>query len=867
MGSFAATGGDTTDVVSRLRGYMRNVEAFNALFPQEKVYLHLDNTGYFAGETIWFKAYVVRADKTVATDISRVLYVELVHSSGEVLKSCKVRIENGQASGCLKLDDAFLLSGFYEIRAYTRYMANWDYRGVFSRVIPVFREPEKRGDYSQKKIDLFSYKLRLPNYREQDSTFEEGIGIKFYPEGGKAVRGLPCRMAFRVSEADGTPVDTVVYLMDGEGKVEDTLATVREGCGMFRYLPDGRELYLSLRPRFRKRDCFPLPAASESGGSIYVDAVSSSDTVRLRVRTLRSDTLGLALTHNGNILWGEVAAVSQSGVAYSFPRTSLPGGVSRFTLFDRKGEILADRLVFTRPVPSSADTIRITPLSGQLLPCCPVRLSVSAPPNATFSFSAMDVGSSTGGCHMNPQVWLLLASEVGGYISRPEYYFESGDLEHRRAADLLMMVQGWRRYDWEVMSGNVPFKAKQPVEDSLYLFGRLHRKWRWNPVGGVKLSAYLYNKDGFSLTGHTVTDSTGYYAFSLPDIYGEWNMVFKTQREGKAKSYYVAVDRHFRPLLRRLAAPEMSDFPDVEPNLSFGMSPEGDSTVVVLPRKVIALPEVEVKKKRFTDNARAAWENEINGAHVSNIYYNCDKICDEIADRGEEIPGFDDWLDEKNPFFEYSYGMAGNRIWRYKGHPVRWVLNNNSSAHDAMPIFLDELKSIYICEDFATRRRYGRSNNIHYGSAGISDGASSTYAENNNGTADFGTSGHNSYDYGYNDYNQFYNSHSTSSSDRAINGNSNVTVFLYTHHKFLPNVKGVRRTHFEGYNKPSVFEMDDYSVLPPMEDFRRTLYWNPDVTTDKDGKAVIEFYNNSSCREIQVSAEGITTDGRCIFKK
>ena len=163
MGSFAATGGDTTDVVSRLRGYMRNVEAFNALFPQEKVYLHLDNTGYFAGETIWFKAYVVRADKTVATDISRVLYVELVHSSGEVLKSCKVRIENGQASGCLKLDDAFLLSGFYEIRAYTRYMANWDYRGVFSRVIPVFREPEKRGDYSQKKIALFSYKLRLPN--------------------------------------------------------------------------------------------------------------------------------------------------------------------------------------------------------------------------------------------------------------------------------------------------------------------------------------------------------------------------------------------------------------------------------------------------------------------------------------------------------------------------------------------------------------------------------------------------------------------------------------------------------------------------------------------------------------------------------
>ena len=94
-----------------------------------------------------------------------------------------------------------------------------------------------------------------------------------------------------------------------------------------------------------------------------------------------------------------------------------------------------------------------------------------------------------------------------------------------------------------------------------------------------------------------------------------------------------------------------------------------------------------------------------------------------------------------------------------------------------------------------------------------------------------------------------------------------VTVFVYTHHTFFGNVKGLRRTYFQGYNVPSTFEMNDYSLLPPMEDFRRTLYWNPDVTTDKDGKAVIEFYNNSTCREIQVSAEGITTDGRCIFNE
>ena len=45
---------------------------------QEKVYLHLDNNCYYRGEEIWYKAYVVRADNNQYTDMSRLLYVELV---------------------------------------------------------------------------------------------------------------------------------------------------------------------------------------------------------------------------------------------------------------------------------------------------------------------------------------------------------------------------------------------------------------------------------------------------------------------------------------------------------------------------------------------------------------------------------------------------------------------------------------------------------------------------------------------------------------------------------------------------------------------------------------------------------------------
>ena len=58
---------------------------------------------------------------------------------------------------------------------------------------------------------------------------------------------------------------------------------------------------------------------------------------------------------------------------------------------------------------------------------------------------------------------MLLCSELRGYVLHPEYYFESDDAAHRKAADMLMLTQGWRRYDWRVMSGMEPFELSQPV--------------------------------------------------------------------------------------------------------------------------------------------------------------------------------------------------------------------------------------------------------------------------------------------------------------------------------------------------------------------------------------------------------------------
>ena len=61
----------------KLEALQTNFEQFARKNPQERVYLHFDNTSYYKGENIWFNAYVVRDDNLHHTDI----YHWLIHPS------------------------------------------------------------------------------------------------------------------------------------------------------------------------------------------------------------------------------------------------------------------------------------------------------------------------------------------------------------------------------------------------------------------------------------------------------------------------------------------------------------------------------------------------------------------------------------------------------------------------------------------------------------------------------------------------------------------------------------------------------------------------------------------------------------------
>lgn len=826
-----------------IREMVNRINLFNRYLPQEKVYLHFDNTAYFMGEKMWFKAYVLRSDNHHATDVSRVLYVELLDRSGNVVETQKLPIgAMGQADGVFDLRNV-LAGGFYEVRAYTRYMLNWDSSWLFSRVFPIFETPGKEGDYSRPSLGKTAWQVResekVPTKEKTGISFakpEDG-NIAFFPEGGHLVENLSCRVAFEIRDRQGLPVNGTGELSCGE-ECLCSVSTSQNGRGVFSLVAQPGKIYsLNLKDKRGRLYRQELPVAEKEGCSMRLTRSGKPWCVTLNTTTsFAQDSLGIVLTAHGALKHVDVVAGSRS-IYLSLPDSAIADGVNRVSVVNGAGQVLADRLFFQYPR-TLKDSISVTVKETSLLPSSPINLSFHAPPSTIFSLSVRDADTEKNISSLDCENWLLLAGELHGYVSHPEYYFESDDAEHREAADLLMLVQGWRRYDLSQMMGKKNFKIVHPVEKGLSISGRLKGPQKKAIVSNQNLRFRLYNELGQSLSGNAVTDSLGYYVIEVPPCDGEWNMFVHIP-----KKYSIEIDRNFSPSPRSLSLLELMRPQDATAAMtSFHYSRNTDEVLekpagISMLSRVHMLPTV-VKKKHFWESG-IAWDNITEGREVSYLYYNIDKERDRLLDKGEEIPYIYEWLKQKNHAFKGDYrelfDAFNPAFWydkdvcdfSYNGNPILWMLDNSprcitnglpftgtvplmkSRTIDDMPVTMGEVKAIYITEAPNVWKRYLVGNAW------------------------------------------------------AKIGNM-ATVFVYTHKMFRKCPKNLRHTFFDGYSPAVEFYSPGYGELPSNEDFRRTLYWNPYVRTNKEGYVDLRICNTGTCRQLIISAEAITPDGNIV---
>ena len=229
-----------------LEGWAQRLKLFGQKIPQEEVFVHLDNTCYYLGDTLYYKAYMHLSDGRPSA-LSRLLYVELLNHDGYLVERQKVEMKQGQGDGSFILPDT-LYGGYYELRAYTRWQLNWgryehphtqdaedwffdkelardyyrDYEKLYSRVFPVYDKPKEAGDYAQ------GMTLRPLQRLVKGSDQAPKAVVTFFPEGGHLVAGVPNRVAFEANREDGKHLKGKLSLRGGA-----EAETVSRGRGTF----------------------------------------------------------------------------------------------------------------------------------------------------------------------------------------------------------------------------------------------------------------------------------------------------------------------------------------------------------------------------------------------------------------------------------------------------------------------------------------------------------------------------------------------------------------------------------------------------------------------------------------------------------
>ena len=459
--------------------------------PLNTPFVHMDNSCYFQGDTVFYKAYVVRSDNGKPSDLSRVLYTELLDNDGYLIERQILKLEDGQAHGSFCLSDT-LYCGYYELRAYTRWQLNWgvfehehsdrtkywffnrkmeeeyfrDYDKLYSRVFPIYKKPSEPGDYAH---DMALRPLRRYYRTREEKPQAE---ITFFPEGGSWIAGVEQRIAFEANSDEGEHLEGTLVVRNRQGEEVARARTEHRGRGVLTLKGQAEEKY---KAEFTwgqdYRSEAKLPEMEADGVVLQVKQRDEALCLHIETEgTAASDSLGLTILSGGILRHHQ--AITQSDI--ELPLSMLPNGIAQVTVYDRQGRVWADRLTFVRHAMSSMQPIAFEGIQDGYEPYSQITLNINAQRSGNISLAVHDKAlSEPTNDDGSLLTELLLSSQIKGFVEQPGYYFEKDDEMHRRHLELLMMVQGWRRFQWHGLTHT--FEQKQPLEKYRLLTGGVYK--------------------------------------------------------------------------------------------------------------------------------------------------------------------------------------------------------------------------------------------------------------------------------------------------------------------------------------------------------------------------------------------------------
>ncbi len=941
--------------------------AFGRTIPQEKVFIHMDNTSYQLGDTIWFSAYTRRTDTDRPSDVSGVLYVELYSQEGYLMERKLIEMRKGHGQGFFALNHQIQYAGFYELRAYTRWQLNWglhehkhsslfgkyfdseqqereyyrDYEKLYSRVFPVYDKPTAPGDWSHEMT------LRAMRRTYQSDPEKRKLRLALYPEGGNMVAGLPCRVAYEATWDDGEWADG--WLVIGG----DSVRVQNRGRGTFTLTPsEGMEREVRFVTTDGKTAKAKLPQAEQTGISLRMEQGKEGWTAHIaHTEDLPADSLAVSLMLEGRLLAAhglEEMEDEKARCQYAISDSllSVPG-VYQLTIFDPQGHVYADRLFFSKGNQAMQPTLSITGMKEEYSPYEPVNLKLKSwEGRSNLSLSVRDADRSdplydSG----NILTEMLLSSEIRGFVPQPGWYFERDDEERRTGLDLLMMTQGWRRFDWRDMAVQGAWDLCQPAEQAPILTGTTYNNEHWyapefyqtdidpgkNANGTEYATADSVRMLQFDPMLHI--DQSAHRPEDMPlDVIGRKRALDRQEQnspkrkelkvhaelvlssEGEAATYESASKQGAFRLQLPPFYGQGTLFVSVADTTKWkrgrtytwiqAQDDDEDVSWMFLPAKAKARRKLSVEEATYL--ARIIWPYP----HFVKPYsYYQNHLASRPADKGESgvkaSPGehlmrevtvgarrgvlrkFNDtWpvlaIDAdvaQNMEADLGLGFMQIMVADYGLDDARSA-SDRSEGPDAEPTFdlrygygktRRDLMGQDIPADSIYARKYlvsgsfsltRRNRVMGIGGFGadagltLSPGESQEYMGN-----------------GVWDKYVFYSDYSPRMEGSRLYYGANMPKTKLVKYPYPDGSRRQtyrdRRYVIDGFAYPAEFYSPDYSQQQPSqpEDYRRTLYWNPNVRMNQAGEADIKFYNGSRTTHLTIDAQGQGQDGTLLWSR
>jgi hypothetical protein len=670
---------------------------------------------------------------------------------------------------------------------------------------------------------------------------KQNIDLQFLPEGGNLVMGLKSVVGFKAigEDGNGTAVSGAIYNSKGEQVV--SFATIHNGMGVLQLTPKDNETYTAKieQPKGVLKS-FVLPKVNGRGVVMHIDNPESDDALKVSVAGMNSlptdSACYLIGTSRGVVYYSQKIELNRP--EYTISKKLFPSGIARFTFF-KEWRPLNERAVFI----DNQDQLnfKISQNKTTYLTRDSVGLEIEVkdksgiPVQGNFSLAVTDdsqVRADSLG-NYNIATSLLINSDLRGHVESPGYYINRKDNQAWRDLDNLMLTQGWTGYDWkDVFAPAKPLNFR--VEKDIAVTGTVTNIAK-KPVANAPV---LISSQKPSFVKVNYTDNNGRYEFSnLPTIDSGSFFIQASNSKGKKMSFgEVTVDK-FKPpvILETLNNPIMPWYVNTDSvQLNYVKRKVEKEKEAELKLTGRVIKEVKIKSTKIVRNSflsvppdLAFDEQDIRESTVMNLYQFLQ----------QKLPGAKVVIKNLLPTLLVNHSFIDIYV---DGLPLPVYLDPASTVDD----LIEELSQFQVVQFKSMEVWLAQpTNHPHYSAGQIFNSEDWLRI-------------HGSHDY------LFARAHLKT--NEPI-GTTTISIVTETGRGWFsyraPDVVTYRPLPLL---YPQQFYSPKYDAKPSVikeADYRSTLFWEPNVVTDANGKAKVYFYTSDITKGYTLNVQGASADG------